>query len=100
MAHAERELDPEEWAAALFRGRPPTQYEVAASLAGAIERGRLQEREACAKLADLSAALDRNKRDLAAKGLDDDGLAQDYEDFAVTAESIARSIRNRTNLEK
>jgi hypothetical protein len=76
MAHAERDLDPEEWAAALFQGRPPTQYEVASSLAGAIERGRLQEREACAKLADEGAYY---------------GTAESM------AQTLAKLIRNRSS---
>jgi hypothetical protein len=57
MAYAERELDTEAWAAALFQNRPPQQHEIASSLAGAIERGRLQEREACARIADTSTGI-------------------------------------------
>ncbi len=57
------------------------------------------EREECASLADLQAALDRRKGETFAKmGLDDDATAQSYEDFAVTAESIARAIRFRGHL--
>ena len=61
--------------------------------------GRETEREDCAKLADLAATLDRSKGELFATMVDDD-TAQSYEDFAVTAESIARSIRFRSNLKR
>ena len=57
-----------------------------------------REREACAKLADLQAALDRRRGETLCKSLPDD--AQSYEDFAVTAESIAKAIRFRSELEK
>ena len=71
---------------------------LAATLAIFAKSVALAEREACAKLADLQAALDRRKGETFAKSLDDDGVAQSYEDFAVTAESIARAIRFRDKL--
>jgi hypothetical protein len=48
----------------------------------------LAEREACAKLADLQAALNRQRG------------TEIGEDCATTAEYIARSIRFRTELEQ
>lgn len=54
----------------------------------------LAEREACARLADLQAALDRRK----AETLRD--VDNSFDDCAITADSIARAIRFRTELEK
>jgi hypothetical protein len=63
-----------------------------------IRAAILHEREQCAKLADLQAALDRRKGETFGKMLDCDDTAQSYEDFAVTAESIAKAIRFRSEL--
>jgi len=63
------------------------------------------EREECARLADLQAALDRRRAadfDRATekdRRLEDEKLLDAYEDFAVTAESIAKAIRFRSDLE-
>lgn len=54
MAYAERELNPKAWAAALFQDRPPQQHEIASALDGAIERGRQQERDRAARIAEAS----------------------------------------------
>jgi hypothetical protein len=54
----------------------------------------LKEREECAKLADLHAALDRRN---AERHRDIDNS---FDDCAITAEGIARSIRFRTVLER
>ncbi len=51
------------------------------------------EREACATLADLQAALDRRN---AERHRDTDNS---FEDCAITAESVARAIRFRSTLE-
>ena len=57
-----------------------------------LRRALAAEREACAKLADLQAALDRRQ---AEKHEDVDNS---FNDCAITAESIARSIRFRSEL--
>lgn len=62
----------------------------------AIEAAVEVEREACAKLADLSAALDRRKGERFKDVLDNGDNS--YEDFALTAESIAKQIRFRSQL--
>ena len=54
----------------------------------------LAEREACAKLAELQAALDRRN---AERHRDTDNS---FDDCAITAETIARSIRFRSTLEQ
>ena len=60
----------------------------------AIASTKAAEREACAKLADLQAALDRRQAEL---HRDTDNS---FDDCAITAESIARAIRFRTTLEQ
>lgn len=55
------------------------------------------EREACAKIADESAAADRRKGEVLAKAGALDAGDNSYEDFAVTAEVIASRIRKRTS---
>lgn len=64
------------------------------AIAEAVRKAVRAEREACAKLADLQAALDKRQADIH-KDIDNS-----FNDCAITAESIARHIRNRTNLEK
>lgn len=63
-----------------------------------------REREDCARLADMEAALCRarattfDKLTAHDRRLEDVSLSEAYEDFAITAESIAKAIRFRSQL--
>lgn len=61
--------------------------------AGILRQIAEDEREACAKLADLQAALDRRN---AERHRD---TVNSFDDCAITAESVARAIRFRSTLE-